>query len=50
MEELSLEATAVRVFCLLIEVSSSFILINTEVTNSSSTALNLIAIKFKVSD
>ena len=48
MEEFSVETAAIRGYCLLIEVSSSFILINIDVINLSLVAPNLIAVKFKV--
>ena len=50
MNELSVETVAVRGYCLLTEVSASFILFSIEVINLGLIALNLIAVKFKISE
>jgi len=50
MEELSVESVVVRGYCLLIEVSASVILIGIEVINLGLIALNLIAVKLKISE
>ena len=50
MEEFSAETLAVRKYCILIEVSASFIHISIEVINLGLTVLNLTAVNFKISE